>query len=56
MRRLFHKLLTYEKHRKVQLFVTVGTMTAAVIGLFIPEYSHASIIAGVATNMIWVWE
>ena len=46
----------YEKHRKVQIFVTVATLFSGLVAMTMPEYAHAGVIAGVATNLIWVWE
>lgn len=56
MSTLIHRIATYEKHRKVQLFVTGGTMVGALVALAFPQFTHVSVFAGVATNLIWVWE
>jgi len=56
MRRLLIHICHYERHRKVQLFVTGGTIVGAVVAIAYPEWAHASTLAGVAVNLIWVWE
>lgn len=56
MFRIYTRFCGYEKHRKVQLFVTSATIVGGVIAIFKPEYGHASVLAGVVTNIIWVWE
>ena len=51
--RVLHDL---ERHRKFQLAITSGVCVTSVISVFWPENAHASVIAGLVTNIIWVWE
>lgn len=46
----------YDRHKRVQLLVTGGTLIGAVIVVAYPQASFASAVVGTAVNIIWVWE
>lgn len=46
----------HDRHKRVQLLVTGGTLIGAVIAVAYPQASFASAVVGTAVNIIWVWE
>ena len=53
----FHEwLLKTERHRKFQVCITLGVITSTFIGYFMPFHGEFALAAGVATNLIWIWE
>jgi hypothetical protein len=50
------KFLTIERHRRYQITITSGIFVATLTGVLWPDYSYASALAGVVTNLIWIWE
>lgn len=53
MKRFFFKL---ERHRWFQLGITAGVFASTAIGYLFPYHGEIAIVAGVATNLIWIWE
>lgn len=56
LRRMHCEMLFIEKHRRVQLYVTALTLLGGFVYFIVPEYSHVAAIAGIITNLVWVWE
>lgn len=56
LRARLNTVLHYERHRKIQVIVSTLTLVGAVIATFYPDYGHAATLAGVVTNLVWVWE
>jgi len=46
----------HKKHRYFQTTITIGVITSTAIGYFLPFHGEFAIVAGVATNLIWIWE
>jgi hypothetical protein len=57
MKRIFH-FFKYEmhRHRKFQLAITTGTIGCAAGGFLIPSQQELLLVAGLATNLLWIWE
>ena len=57
MRRFLVWLLhDVERHRKFQVVITTGVVGCAFWGAFIPAHQELVLVAGVMTNLIWIWE
>lgn len=50
---LFHRL---ERHRWFQLTITFGVIASTAIGYLLPYHGELALAAGVATNLLWIWE
>ena len=44
------------RHRFFQLCITIGVFVSTFVGYFFPYHGEFAIAAGVATNLIWIWE
>lgn len=44
------------RHRCFQVCITIGIFFSTAIGYFFPYHGEAAIVAGAATNLIWIWE
>ena len=53
MKRFLHRM---ERHRWFQLIITSGVIVSTAVGYFFPYHGEFAVAAGVATNLIWIWE
>lgn len=61
LRRIFkrdrHEVhLFIHRHRRFQLIITAGTLATAIAAYVVPHHGELIIMAGTATNLIWIWE
>ena len=45
-----------QRHRFFQLCITIGVFVSTFVGYFFPYHGEFAVAAGVATNLIWIWE
>lgn len=55
MRNWFKRKM-HERHGVFQMLITCGVCTSTAIGYFMPYHGEFAIAAGVATNLLWIWE
>ncbi len=56
-KRIAHWFLREEhRHRHFQFTVTLGVLISTAIGYFMPYHGELAIAAGIATNLVWIWE
>lgn len=56
MKKIEARLARLERHRRFQIVISTGALVSALAALLWPEKAHASVIAGLVTNLIWIWE
>lgn len=44
------------RHRRFQLIITAGTIATALTAFLVPHHGELIVMAGTATNLIWIWE
>lgn len=49
-------LFRLERHRWFQVVITAGVIVSTIVGYFFPYHGEFAVVAGVATNLIWIWE
>lgn len=52
----FKRKYHLERHRLFQVTITIGVCVSTAIGYFLPYHGEFAIAAGVATNLLWIWE
>lgn len=55
-KRIKARFLSLQRHRRFQLGITLGTLFCAIGGYLFPIHQELLIVAGVATNLAWIWE
>lgn len=48
--------LRLQRHRRFQLGITLGTLFCALGGYVFPVHQELLVVAGVMTNLAWIWE